>query len=84
LPLYEYLKDKDYRVRKEAANALDKLRWKPSFEVDRAYYFIAKEEWDEVIKIGKAAIEPLTKTLSDERASSPAKKALEKIKAKKS
>jgi HEAT repeat protein len=60
------LKDKNSWVRKAAAEALDKLDWKPKDDTQKALYFIAKREWNKCIKLGKVVIEPLSSILKDE------------------
>lgn len=68
-PLIQALKDEDYDGRWKAAEALDKLGWKPSSEVDRCYYLIAKRELKELVKIGKPAVESLIQSLKDRKES---------------
>jgi len=65
-PLVRTLKDENLLVREEAANALDKLNWTPVNDTENAYYLIAKEQWNELVKLGKPAIEPLIQALEYE------------------
>ena len=65
--LVQALKDENkWWVSSEVAGALDKLGWIPSSKSERAYYLIAKKEWDEISNIGNSAIEPLIQALKDE------------------
>jgi HEAT repeat protein len=59
------LRDKDWDVREAAAKVLDKLGWEPKDEKEKAIYLIAKKEWDECVKVGKLAVEPLIAALRD-------------------
>ncbi|MDO9539196.1 MAG: HEAT repeat domain-containing protein [Methanocalculus sp.] len=63
--LVSALEDEYYSVRMEAAGSLDRLDWHPTNDNERARYFIATEQWEKVIEIGKAAIPPLIDTLRD-------------------
>ena len=42
--LIQNLKDKNIFVRKEAAEILDRLGWKPGDDKEKAYYLIAKKD----------------------------------------
>jgi len=50
-------------VRKGAADALDKLGWKPETDEQRASYIIAKEDWDALVELGEAAAKPLVEAI---------------------
>lgn len=63
--LVSALEDEYYSVRMEAAASLDRLGWHPSNDTERARYFIATEQWEKVIEIGRAAVPPLIDTLRD-------------------
>ena len=65
-PLINALKDEDSDVRMEAAEALDQMGWKPGYVTEKAYYLVAKKEWDEAVKLGEPAVEPLINALKDE------------------
>jgi len=65
-PLITRLTDESSDVRKAAAHALDTLNWSANSENEKAMYFVAKQEWDGCVKIGKSAVEPLIAVLSDE------------------
>ncbi|MFB0563701.1 MAG: HEAT repeat domain-containing protein [Candidatus Lokiarchaeia archaeon] len=58
----EYL----YSVRLCAARALEKLGWKPADDVERVYFLVTNNEWDKVVEMGEAAIDPLVRSLSNE------------------
>jgi len=67
-PLINALKDEDSDVRMEAAEALDQMGWKPGYVTEKAYYLVAKKEWDEAVKLGEPAVEPLINALKDKEA----------------
>ncbi len=60
------LKDKDRYVRYGSAKALEQIGWSAETDLDKAYYYIALEDWDAITKMGKPAIGPLIAMLSDE------------------
>jgi HEAT repeat protein len=62
-PLVNALMDKIPTVRKEAASALDNLKWTPQNTKERISYLIAKKEWSKISEEENSAIEPLLKTL---------------------
>jgi hypothetical protein len=51
------------KVRKGAADALDKLSWKPETDEQRASYLIAKEDWDALVELGETAAKPLVEAM---------------------
>jgi HEAT repeat protein len=51
------------KVRKGAADALDKLKWKPETEGQRASYLIAKEDWNALVELGEASVKPLVEAM---------------------
>ncbi|MFY9131891.1 MAG: HEAT repeat domain-containing protein [Candidatus Methanoculleus thermohydrogenotrophicum] len=64
--LVEALNNPSHRVRMEAAWALDRLGWIPQSDLQRAEYLIAKEQWNELIHMGRAAIPSLIRALETE------------------
>jgi len=64
--LINALKDEDEDVRWEAAEALDKLHWRPSDDSEKTLYLLAKQEWDALVELGQLAVEPLIQALKDE------------------
>ena len=58
------LGDKDWRVRKSVAEALDGLKWKPQTVEQEVHYWIAKEDWYRCADVGEPAIEPLLNLIS--------------------
>ena len=64
-PLIAALKDGDFDVRKAAAGALGEIGWKPDKGEAGALYLIARGKWDECVKIGAPAVEPLIAALKD-------------------
>ncbi len=65
-PLIKTLGDRDKDVREAAAEALEKIGWKPSDEKEQAAYLIAKRDWVELARIGKPSVELITKVLNDD------------------
>ncbi len=53
------------RGKAETANALDRLGWQAADDTEKAHYLIAKQQWDELKKLGKSAVEPLMHSLND-------------------
>jgi hypothetical protein len=72
-PLTRALKDPDRYVRYGAAQALRTLSWIPGNDTDRAYYYIALEDWTETARMGAAATGPLIETLRDRDAATRVK-----------
>lgn len=64
--LIQALKDEDKDLRGRSAWALDELGWKPGNDTEKAHYLIAKGGWDELVKVGEPAVEPLIEALQDE------------------
>ena len=60
------LKDPDYDLSSTAARALDSLNWKPDKFEAGADYWVAKKDWDEAVKYGSLAVEPLINVLFDD------------------
>lgn len=58
-PLIDLLCDENEDIKMKAAEALDSLGWKPDDETSKVDYLIAKQSWDELVKIGKPAVDPL-------------------------
>jgi HEAT repeat protein len=59
------LQDEDGVVRRKAAEALSKLKWKPENNIENVSYLLALQEWGKLIKFGEAAVEPLIAVLKD-------------------
>jgi HEAT repeat protein len=59
------LRDPDKYVRFGAATALTMLGWEPPDIPMQAYYFIAKQEWENIPPLGEPANEPLLWALLD-------------------
>ena len=59
------LGDNSIDVRQAAAKALDQIGWKPGKDKDAATYWIATQNWEECIKIGEPAVQPLIYALKD-------------------
>lgn len=58
-PLIKTLCDSNLYVRKAAADALKSLGWNPSCNNESVLYWIAKEDWDEIVKCGSDATKSL-------------------------
>ncbi|MBW2643043.1 MAG: HEAT repeat domain-containing protein [Deltaproteobacteria bacterium] len=64
-PLIKALKyNKDWNIRKSAAEALTAIGWEP-INGDGIYYLIALNDWNKLIHIGEPAVEPLIQVLKD-------------------
>ena len=63
--LVQALRDADKYVRYGAAQALQALRWIPRGESEQAYLFLGKQEWERLVALGEAAVEPLCIALAD-------------------
>ncbi len=59
------LKKAEKPIRKAVAEILDKKGWEPETIEDEIYYYIAKEEWEKVLRFGKDAVDVLIKLLKD-------------------
>lgn len=70
-----------YQFCNPAAEALDKLRWVPNNDVDRAFYYVAKGKFDDCVLLGDSAFAPLVNALKDmnERHRNSAMYTLEKM-----
>ncbi len=65
-PLIKALNDRDNRVRKNAAEALDKLNWKCEDKEVLAKYHIIKGDFNACERIGSSAVIPLLDVLKKE------------------
>lgn len=77
--LAQALRDSSWRVRHNAALALDELSWEPRDATERAYYWIAKQEWTALVGLGRAAVGPLIEALDLDRVHGDAALALGRI-----
>ena len=64
--MVEALESSSPQVRMEAAWALDRLGWRPQSDLQRAEYLMAKEQWNELARMGRVAIPPLIRALEIE------------------
>jgi hypothetical protein len=64
-PLVTSLGDADRYARFGAAISLENLHWKPENDTEKAYFLLGKQDWDELGKMGEAAIKPLNQALRD-------------------
>jgi HEAT repeat protein len=65
-PLLVALQDRDWQVRKAAAEALKLLHWQPMDAMQRALLAVASCKWKEAASLGSAAVEPLLVALQDD------------------
>ncbi len=72
-PLVELLGDPDKYVRYGAAISLEKLEWQPKNDVEKAYLYLGKQDWEHLAQLGEAAIKPLNRALKDRHADVRAK-----------
>lgn len=81
VPLSAALMHLHDETKKIIVEVLDKIGYKPDTDKQRAHYHIAKHNWDECVRIGAPAVEPLSSVLetisSDIR--KPAAEALLKV-----
>ena len=61
--LSQALRHESNSIREKAAFALDRLAWKPQDEVNKAWYFAAKRNWQELAEVGEPALFPLVLAL---------------------
>lgn len=64
--LKKCLKDENAYVRRRGAEALRDIGYKPTDLDSRIVYLIAARNWDELVNLGKPAVELLVKCLRDE------------------
>ena len=50
-----------------SAEVLEAIGWTPSDDETAAVYYISRNEWDECVKLGPTAVEPLVSALKDEK-----------------
>ena len=60
------LSDRHREVRKQAALSLDNMQWSSRNTSEKALYLIAKEDWNETVRLGKMAVPPLITVLEDD------------------
>jgi len=61
--LIQALADKNEDIRAGAAWALGEMKWEPKNDILKAWYLAAKSDWEELIKVGEPAKEPLIHAL---------------------
>ncbi len=52
------------RAKWEVVEALDKIGWQPGREESGAAYWVAKQNWNECVRVGSTAVEPLISVLA--------------------
>lgn len=57
--LLSLLKDRDKSVREEAVKSLDNIGWDSQNPVEKSFYFLSAEKWDELGKMGRPALTAL-------------------------
>jgi|GEM_PF-5011161 len=68
-PFLTLLRNKDPKVRKKTAIALDYQGWHPENDNQKVTYYIARDWWDACLKMDKKAVEPLITYLYHESSS---------------
>lgn len=63
--LIQALKNRNAEIRLRAAQAFSEIGAKPKNQIERAWYFIAKQEWDKLLEMGQYAAEPLSQLVLD-------------------
>ncbi len=53
-------------VRRAVVQALEKLRYEPSTEKERASFLVAQGKWDEAARLGRGAVAPLMEALNED------------------
>jgi len=61
----ENLRSDSAEERRLAAEGLDKMKWAVTVSENGAWYCIAKQRWDSLVKIGTAALGPLGQVVDD-------------------
>ena len=64
--LQQALEDPDRFNRQQAVEILDHLRWQPRNTTEQARYFIAKNAWEDIVKIGNQVVPFLISQLQKE------------------
>lgn len=62
-PLTQVLQHEDYELQQAVAHALYDLGFRPRDDTEAAYLLTAREEWDELARLGEPAVEPLIRVL---------------------
>lgn len=62
------LQDSDATGRKNAAEALQRLRWRPTNKTEEVWFLIALRRAEECVALGSVAVEPLITVLQDPEA----------------
>jgi HEAT repeat protein len=70
-PLVAALQDRAWKVRLEAAAALERLDWQPSDDTQRALLAVACLDFEKAKRFGVSAIEPLMTALQDVSSEGP-------------
>jgi len=65
-PITALLSDGSVKIRKNAADTLVKIGWKPSTQIEKINYYLAARKWSKLVKIGKPAVKHLIAALGDE------------------
>jgi HEAT repeat protein len=53
------LKDKEPEVKESAAKALAQIGWQPTTASEAAAYYLALQNWEKLVELGKPAVEYL-------------------------
>jgi hypothetical protein len=71
--LVSAVQDTDKYVRYGAAISLEKVGWAPRNDVERGWLAVGRQDWNEIPKLGKAALDPLFNAFRDKNADVRAK-----------
>ena len=77
--LVKTLSSKDQKMRARAAETLAMMGWAPVTDLDKSLFSIARQDWEQCIQIGAAAIDLLIGELQNEQTCVNAAQALIKI-----
>jgi len=62
--MVEGLKAREKNIRNQAAENLERMKWIPKTNEQKAYYWLTKLKWDQLVILGKPAVEPLIEALT--------------------
>ena len=77
--LVEALTYPGHNTRKAAVTALESLGWEPASDEEKVLFHIGKNEFDECVRYGETAVQPLIDVSSDDKHGDEAAKALAQL-----
>lgn len=66
-PLIQALSHHRLNIRSRAADVLERIGWNPETDFEKTVFWIARQDWNQCIQIGAAAVDMLVKELSNEQ-----------------